>query len=601
MGEDLEIRLKKEDIKRIFNPKTLILLFFILTAIWYLNINKLPLTHPGNIKAADPFYHATLTENILDTKQWNFIDLPYSLGVESVINPQPPLFYINAAILSDFTGLPAWASIYFLVALSQAFFVIIIYLLTKEIFGNEHIALLAGAFSILPHPINVWLYGLYIGLWIQVPAYFFIMAFFWLFVIYLKKEENWVLFVISLCITSVLLVHSPDLIVMFIGSLVLGIKFLLDFIKTKDLKFLIKKGLLVGLIPLILFGVFAPRFLNVWNQKGQNMYTPGYYGFNRDIYSMPNHATIFPQTSAVPGFVYTLFIVGMIVLAIQIIKPFDLKLKFKKKVSLVLSLNKNNSKTIWFFVVLHFLFLIYYSMAFFNAPYYLARARALQVFFLYPIVAYIIYLLLEILVFVLSSIPSLFKYIKKNTETIRLVLIILISFLVVKTSYPTYTLLVNQLNYEHLSIDEWNAYKWMHNNVKESEKVFFFGGTFQAENVYSKRIHVILDTKSMTEHVVKYVTTNQTPLNFKVDWGGSTVRTYVRVNEKGKYEMFPKPNKNVSILDFDYVFFQNLNMPILEGVTMGQANQVLAQEYIEKYGFIVVYNQQGYVILKNEK
>jgi hypothetical protein len=153
---------------------------------------------------------------------------------------------------------------------------------------------------------------------------------------------------------------------------------------------------------------------------------------------------------------------------------------------------------------------------------------------------------------------------------------------------------------EHLPIDEWIAYKWMHNNVKESETVLFFGGTFQAENIYSLRTHGILDTKNMAELVVNYITTNQTPLNFTIDWGGSTVRTYVRVNEEGNYESFPKPNKNVSILDFDYVFFQNINMPILEGVSMAQANQVLAQQYIENYDFILVYNQQGYFIIKNE-
>ena len=132
MGEDsdLKITISKsqiEKIKKFLDYKYIILFLFIITTILYLNINGLPLTHPGNIKAADPFTHAVLSEQIIDSQQWNYYTGLYGLNREKEVNPQPPLYYTNAAILTIFSNVPAWITIFFLVCISQAFFVIIVY------------------------------------------------------------------------------------------------------------------------------------------------------------------------------------------------------------------------------------------------------------------------------------------------------------------------------------------------------------------------------------------------------------------------------------------------------------------------------------------
>ena len=40
----------------------LVVLLFLFGLTTYLNLDGMPLEHPGNIKAADPFYHVTITD-----------------------------------------------------------------------------------------------------------------------------------------------------------------------------------------------------------------------------------------------------------------------------------------------------------------------------------------------------------------------------------------------------------------------------------------------------------------------------------------------------------------------------------------------------------
>ncbi|MEM4282385.1 MAG: hypothetical protein QXN89_01715, partial [Candidatus Woesearchaeota archaeon] len=94
--------------------------FFILAVVFYLGLDKLPLSHPGNIKAADPFYHTLMVDVILETKQWKYYPYYISYGQERAINQQPPLLYMLSAAISSVTNLPSWTVIYFFVCLSAA-------------------------------------------------------------------------------------------------------------------------------------------------------------------------------------------------------------------------------------------------------------------------------------------------------------------------------------------------------------------------------------------------------------------------------------------------------------------------------------------------
>jgi Gpi18-like mannosyltransferase len=187
-------------------------IFFILGVFFYLYLNKMPVTHPGNLKSSDSFYHIMMIEGILDTGRWNYYDNHIALGQEKALNSQPPLFYINSAILTLFSSVPAWATFYFLICISQGLFILLTYLITKELFDEEKTAILATSLSVLPFPVSVWLYTTYIGIWIQLAGYLFVMAFFWLFLKFMKKKHDWLLIFMGLCLSSITLLHPQDLI-----------------------------------------------------------------------------------------------------------------------------------------------------------------------------------------------------------------------------------------------------------------------------------------------------------------------------------------------------------------------------------------------------
>ena len=52
-------------------------------------------------------------------------------------------------------------------------------------------------------------------------------------------------------------------------------------------------------------------------------------------------------------------------------------------------------------------------------------------------------------------------------------------------------------------------------------------------------------------------------------------------------------NNNITLSDVDYMFFWDYNPQITE------VNHFFASEYINKYGFVLAYNQNGYIIIKN--
>jgi len=549
-----------------------VLIYFVLASFLYINIDKVPLTHPGNLKASDPFYHATAADMIIDSKQWNYYDLYASLGQEKASNVQPPLYYMIAAILTLFSGVPAWSTLYFLVCLSQSLLIILIYLITKELFEDENTALLAAGLSILPYPVNVWLYSVYIGFWIQVGAYLFIMTFVWLFLRYLKEEESWMLFFMGLCLSSVILLHPQDLVMLLFP--VIGLVYVL----LKKKKNIIKKFLIFGFVPGLIFLVLLPKFLFVWGAQGGGQYVVGLFGFPEKYYSRSySGGLVFPDIFFMPKLILILFVIGI----------FQLILNRKKYFS-------------WLTLTAYFFFITYATPIFFAGPYYFGRARSLTPFFLFPTISY----------FIVNSIRKIIK--KKNSDmiifgftTVFVFVSILFSFYGLKNvSGDSYKELISMTKYEHVDINEWNAYVWLHENTKKTDKVFFFGNIYQSELIYSKRISAMVDNQGVANFVIELSQTNETPLSVQGYWAGDTLRG-PHIYEKSffSFDEYSEPEKTLNILDFEYVFLQDLNIPLFRDnpLTIAQVNHVFADRLVKEQGFIPVYNQAGYLILKNGK
>ncbi len=577
-----------------------LILFFAMALFFNLNLSKLPLSYPGNIKAADPFYHTISVESILETKQWNYYNYYLSLGTEKVINHQPPLIYTASAMLSEFSGLPAWVTLYFLICISQALFIVAVYLIALEAFGSKKIGLIAAGLCIMPMPVRFWLYGVYIGFWLQVPSYFLIMALVWLTIKYIKNQKDYLLLTMGFSIAAIFLLHIADLMIVFFEMLYVGIILLVDFFRKKDIASFVKKALLIGLFPLIALITVLPRILYVWSGLGTSMFTPGFYGFFRDAFPKEQYGgMVWPHFSFFPMAVIILFIIGMSILLF--ISLFYILSIFNKKIGmpgvriekgrLVFSIKKNENHFSYFiiFLVVAFYFAsVYLSPAFFSDPYYLGgRARSLQPFFVFPVIAFVLWLGITMIeMFAMSD--------KNNSTLFQIFLVLAIVASSIIFSLGEYNQLADGLKGEHITETKWNAYKWIHENTKKDAKVLFFDGVFQGENVYVKRISAVMSLDNLNKFLMEYQETNKTPeVVTTAGWGGNTIREGGWKYEKSffSYGDYYELNSTQRIDYFDYIIFENFAQEAV------QINAYFASELVKK-GWKPVYNDGFSIIIQ---
>ena len=544
-----------------FRPEYIPIILFVLATLFYLNIDKVPLTHPGNLKAADAFYHSMMVEGILDTKQWNYFDSFVSLGQEKAVNVQPPLYYINSAILTLFSNIPSWVMIYILFCITQALFSLVTYLIAKEVFEEDNIGIIAASLAVLPLSLKAWLYSLYIGIWLQIASFLFLFTFLWLFIRYLKKKEDWTLVFMGICISSVLLTHPMDLFFMFLPSVIVGLDLLNK--NKKNIVVFVKKGFMFALIPLISIISMLPRILFQWSHQGSGQFKFGFYTPN-EVYITRNYleGLPFPDIFYVHWIILIIFTFGLI----------QLMLNWKKY------------KT-WLISTFYYFGIIYLSVFLVQESHYFGRARYITPYIIYPTVAYIIYFLVN------QFLKSL-----KSKKLKEIYLVCFISIIIVAASIPSYNLLKNSMQGEHITLNEWPAYLWIQKNTPKDSKLLFFGTATQAEYMYSKRISGVFGFEEFNRIISLASQNNITSTEFNGAWGGNTLRATRRYEiSLTNYAEYPEPSNILKLEEFDYVVFNNLNEQIMN------INYYFANQYITKYGFVPVYDQNGVFILKNER
>lgn len=507
-----------------FHPEYIMLVLFLAALVLYLNMDGIPLTHPGNIKAADPFYHAIVAETIVKTGEWHFYPAWLSQNNQRMVNIQPPLLYMNTAALSIFSDIPVWAVMYFLVCLAAALSVLFLYLACTEIFGSKLLSLIATSFAAFPLSLQAWLYGMYIGFWIQVTGYMFLMAYLWLFVKHWKKYETWHLPVFGVILSAVLLVHPQDLVVLALPTLLIVAKRWSD---SKDWQRTLHTFSLLSAIPFVLLLFFTPRFLYVWNRLGGEGYTFAYKGF-ADLFSksyLGGFPT--PDITFFPKLILIGFAIGL----------------------LILFTNWKQYK-LWLAITLYFFILTYLTPAFLNSPHYLLRLRALSPFIIFPTVAYFLHSLFVV-------------HLSKKTRLPSLLLAIIICIVAIGFAVPEYQKLAPAVrDNEHINTDLWNVMQWIQVHVPEQSTVLFLEGGYQESALYTKRIAATVPLDILQQKYTQFAGT-QPPVfdpSLNVEWTGRTLRDAEMVQDSfWKYHQVGEWDQSVSMLDFDYVLLVNIH------------------------------------------
>jgi hypothetical protein len=152
------------------------------------------------------------------------------------------------------------------------------------------------------------------------------------------------------------------------------------------------------------------------------------------------------------------------------------------------------------------------------------------------------------------------------------------------------------MQHEHITQNEWPAYLWIQTNTPKNSKILFFGVFGQAEYMYSKRISGVFGFDELNRIVMLASQNNITSTEFNGAWGGNTLRATRRYEiSLTEYKEYPEPSSVLRLQDFDYVVFHNVNEQIRN------INYYFANEYVNNFGFIPVFDQNGVFILKNER
>jgi len=348
----------------------------------------------------------------------------------------------------------------------------------------------------------------------------------------------------------------------------------------------------------------APRLLFVWSAKGEGLLNFGDYA-SKNVLSNINAKIDVPHISFIPEIIFYFYIVVMFVLFIIIILDYFKKIGMptfnlkKKKEMTKITMNKGSREKIlpvklWFFSSLFFFLVFYLTTRIIKDPYYFMRMRTLQPFFIFPVFAFGVYNLYV-------ATKKLFFEKNINKKVFDLLYVFSIIFIFIMIAVPDYIETVKHFQYEHIDMAQWDAYSWVHENTDKGSWILFFPITSQSERIYIKRKSATIKIEEYQRLLNVMGNENKTPTIINGKFSGGTPR-HAQLYEKSfwEYERYELPYYNneegkLNVLDFDYLIFLHMDQQFAE------VNNLFASGYVQEYGFVPVYNQGGYLILKNEK
>jgi len=529
----------------------LILLFIIATGL-RLNLNGMPLTHPGNIKAADPFYHSLTADMIIESNQWRYNPYYVSFGEEKSINQQPPLAYIQTAGVSMLTGLPSWLVVYFIVALFAGIRTLLIYAISKEFFNNKNISIIAAALSVLPIEPRAWLYEVYIGFWIQVIALTILLGIGWCVLRYSRTNESWLLWIIGISSAGLIMTHPQEILFL---PLIFSFLAYQIFNAKQSIKETVKNLLRLCVLPALCLLVMLSWFLYVWKGKG---------------YSLAINLEPFPQS----------YLGGITTPGLSFFPTWYLLIAGLGTVLAIIWWKTHKQVIVFTGYYGFFTFVLPYFLV---SPYYLGRTKTLLPLILAPFAALAIH-------FIISTIE---KTTRKHFT--RFIVFGLIAVLVVGAGIPAYQELTRSLRGEHIDYAKWNAFKWIHNSTPEDSTILFLEDCDQASCIYTKRITAYIEQKDLPAQAQSILKTHELSNASTLSWAADTLWDYPTQEQSlfvfTKLDKEKLKKKYSQLTDFNYIYLRNYNKEL------AQFHQQLIQALGSNYS--LAYNTGGIIILQH--
>lgn len=530
----------------------IILLILFLTGFFIrVGIDGMPLSHPGNMKAANAFYHTVAADHIADSGKI-FTNPSWDVeGNENLLNVVSQHQAVMIAPLIKLTGIPDWVSAYYIICFLSALAIPCMYLLTKKVFKSSLIGLVSAAILVIPLDVSRWLYFMYIGIWLQSSVTPFLLLSIVLSIDTIKNPNLWRIFSLGILIAAMFLMFPPS--IFFVLPLLLVIMYKLT-IKLK------LKKLAAYTIPSIISMIIFIPILLVGDLKSATERTT-------IEWATPNVSNpLFAQThDAIPIVLLIFAILGLI----QII------LNYKKYTKIIL-------------------FLIFTLITFYLLPYlihghlesYLMRMRGFYIYLVAPLAAYGIYFII---------IKNTSKFVKKFKNK-KLIITAIICLIIILAGIPQYSSLTKQTKYEHISKEKYEAMEWIQENVPKEEYLLALEGDYQIVGTYFERTRFMLETDQLATYL-QGLSEGKDPNIIEGGWGG-----YARYSDWKyrtgyfsfeKYEPLPTTMK---ITNFNYIYLEGLSQELQ------QFNLKVTSWLTTEEGYTIAYQKNQYIVLerKNE-
>ncbi|MBN1502551.1 glycosyltransferase family 39 protein [Candidatus Woesearchaeota archaeon] len=521
----------------------LVLVLFLISFFIRINVDKIYLNNPGNVKASDPAYHVLVADYIAESGVIGKSPPYLAQGHTNVVDIVPPLQAIISGSLIHFSGIESWNITYFVPCLLNSLALVIIYLMFSRIFRSKEIGIMAMALLVVPFNARRWWYFLFIGVWPNISVLTYVVFNIYLMFLFFETKEKIYLYLLGASLSALYLLHYSEIILL----LPLLIYLLYCVLRNDSLVQKIINFAAIGFLPFIMF-VLTITWL-IFSREGSlpsgiQVHIPQYTNFP------------FAVTVQDIGIVYGLiFFIGFILLLTN----------YKKYKNLI------------------FYYFYFYTLTFIlpflvKGEYYLLRLRPFTIYLIAPMAAYALYYLI-VKPLQKAGIPSQ-------------VSAVILGFLFVIAAVPGYKQLQSGVDYINIPEIRYQAYDWINENTAKEDVVFSFGDDSQNIDCFMKRVKYRVYLQPLRN--IGLNENESLPLMYEGYWvqffwhQGDYLKNIFSVAR-----VTPRAIPN-SLLEFDYVYFEHIDQQI------AQFNVKLAKQLIEDNGFSVVFNNNFAIVLKNE-
>jgi len=525
----------------------LVLLLFLIGWGVRIQVDGLFMNNPGNIKAADPFWHVLEAQWIVDSESYGLIP-PYDAeGHKDIVNMYPPLNYLATASISKVSGIPVWNIMYLLVTLFDALGIILLYILTTRIFNSKLTGVIAAAIYVFPLPLDKWWYNMSIGIWNNILGLGFFFAAMWLAYEYFREPKRWKIFSFAVMLTGAWLAHLAELFLIGFFAAVIGIHILW---KTKPWKEKVIQAALLGILPFTCIILFWPRY-KIWS----GFATMGFSWNLQKIGEMP----FFNSMWELPWWLLTLFFVGAILVMIN----------YKKYKELIVGEG----------------YLLMYLMVFpliLSSYYFFVRQRTALPFVIAPIAAFGAY--------------QLFLILQKKIKIKKEFLITGTILFLLLFPLSSYQDLRQNYSGQHLTPEKYAALQWIDKTLPPDAELFFLTGYYQTSSMYCKRVGFVVDLPILQKELQSFYSTGNLTTEFLTEDHGTTLQALAYQKSFfsfGKYEQ--RDSQKLNVLDFKYIVMMDFHPQVKP------FNDAMKKLLTEKYNYHLVYNRDDIYILAKEE